>query len=152
LQAFFDTEQIEWYSTPLTLASIGIVREDNRELYLVNDHGIKRGKTGPWFKKNVWPQLENEPKVSPAAVATAVLAFLAPVTELVTRGGKNDWKLLDEMIGAAWFYKTDIENIWQVRGRPKLPDRAVKAHHALIDARWYRTLYFSLNPQFARAA
>ena len=146
MQAFFDTEQIEWFSTPLTLASIAIIREDGRELYLVAEHGIARGKTGPWFKKNVWPQLENEPKVALAEISERVSEFLVPVNELITRGGANDWKLLDKMIGPSWFYQTDIDKIWNVRGRPKLPDRAVKAHHALIDARWYRTLYFHLNP------
>lgn len=152
MQAFFDTEQIQWHSVPLTLASIAILREDGRELYLVNDHGISRGKTGPWFKKNIWPQLENEPKVSPTEVSERVSEFLLPVTELITRGGKNDWKLLDELIGPSWFYQTDIDNIWNVRGRPRLPIQPVKAHHALIDARWYRKLYFILNPYWSIAA
>lgn len=151
MKAFFDTEQIQWHSVPLTLASIGVLREDGRELYLVADHGISRGKTGPWFKKNVWPQLEHEPKLPPSVISEQVSEFLIPVSELITRGGKNDWKLLHQLVGPAWFYQTDIDNIWNVRGRPRLPERAVKAHHALIDARWYRTLYFHLNPYWLAA-
>jgi hypothetical protein len=152
LQAFFDTEQIQWYSVPLTLASIGIIRDDGRELYLVAEHGIPRGRVGPWFKKNVWPQLENEPKVAISEIATQVRTFLGPVGELITRGGDNDWKLLDGLIGSAWFYKTDIDHIWNVRRQPRLPERQHKAHHALIDARWYRTLYQHLNPSSMRRA
>jgi hypothetical protein len=152
LQAFFDTEQIKWYSVPLTLASIGIVREDGRELYLVANHGIPRGRVGPWFKKNVWPQLENEPKVPLSEIADRVGEFLLPVSELITRGGDNDWKLLDQMIGPSWFLKTDIDHIWNARRKPRLPERPFKSHHALIDAKWYRTLYFRLHPYWSIAA
>lgn len=152
MRAFFDTEHIEWYSTPLTLASIGIVREDGRELYLVAEHGISKSRSGPWFRKNIWPQLENEPKVSLAEVSDRVGEFLLPVEELITRGGRSDWKLLKDLIGQPWFLTTDIDDIWQVRRRPRLPIQTHKAHHALIDAKWYRKLYFHLHPYWSIAA
>ncbi len=152
MRAYFDTEFIQWFSTPLTLASIGIVRDDGRELYRVANHGISRSKTGPWFRKNIWPQLENEPKFSPAEISDAVAEFLIPVSELVTRGGDSDWKLLDQLVGPAWFTRTDIDHIWNGRKCPRLPIRKHKAHHALIDARWYRTLYDHLEPIWYRAA
>jgi hypothetical protein len=119
---------------------------------LVANHGIPRGRVGPWFKKNVWPQLENEPKVPLSEIADRVGEFLLPVSELITRGGDNDWKLLDQMIGPSWFLKTDIDHIWNARRKPRLPERPFKSHHALIDAKWYRTLYFRLHPYWSIAA
>lgn len=144
MRAFFDTEHVRWKSTPLTLASIGIIRSDGRELYLVSSE-LRRSKAGPWFKKNVWPHLEREPKVSLAEMSDAVQEFLIPVSQMVTRGGQNDFKLLEQLAGPAWFRQTDIETIWTNRGRPLLPRQMVKAHHALADARWYRTLFYHLH-------
>lgn len=139
MRAFFDTEHIKIYSTPLTLASIGILREDGEQLYMVSSE-FKRSKSGAWFKKNVWPHLADEYRFTTDEIAFAVQSFLTPVRQLVTRGGKNDWPLLTKLLGGLPYSKIDIEKAWDFVGRPILPSHEGR-HHAMDDAHYHRDLY-----------
>jgi len=145
MKAFYDTEHGAFHR-PLMLASIGIVREDGRELYMVSAE-CKRRAGGPWFVKNIWPLIEHAPKHSLAAISEAVSDFLIPVSQIVTRDGKNDRNLLEQLIGPLWFQHIDIQPAWTRKSptdRPKL-ERPNK-HHALEDAKFYRSLFYILYP------
>ncbi len=160
MRAYFDTEHVMFKSTPLTLASIGIVREDGAELYMVSGD-FKRSVAGPWFKRNVWPGIAEYEKHSQAEIANAVSEFLSPVDEIVTCSGLNDFKILAELVGEFWFSTFDLHDAWRaehttvVDGKkftPPMPKQTRKKHHALEDARWHRTLYkMTTQPELAAA-
>lgn len=57
MKYWYDTEFVE-DGTAIDLVSIGIVAEDNRELYLVSsEFDQAKLKANPWLVKNVWPSL-----------------------------------------------------------------------------------------------
>lgn len=144
MRAFYDTEHGQFFS-PLVLASIGIVREDGRELYMVSAE-CKRRAGGPWFVKNIWPTIEHAPKHSLAAISEAVSEFLIPVSQIVTRDGGNDRKLLEQLVGPLWFQHIDLQGNWnnkRPQDRPKL--ERVNKHHALADAKYHRELFYMLK-------
>ncbi|MBX9392243.1 3'-5' exoribonuclease [Streptomyces sp. TRM72054] len=62
MRVFYDTEFIDDGKT-IDLISIGMVREDGRELYAVSSEFNSFALlTNPWLRKNVWPSL---PTVGP---------------------------------------------------------------------------------------
>lgn len=140
MRAFYDTEfgQHNKEST-LIFASIGIVREDGRELYMISSE-CNGNRGGSWFRRNIWPTLKDQPiKHTIAEIALAVQEFLIPVNEVVTRSGHTDKIILENLVGPLWFNHLDVDPIWQRRGRPRLPPRENK-HHALADAKFYRII------------
>lgn len=147
MRAYFDTEHVKIYSTPLTLASIGIIRDDGESLYMVSAD-FKRSKAGSWFKKNVWPHLEPEDKFPFDEIARTVQLFLTPVTQMVTRNGDNDFQLLKNMLGWLPFMPVDIEKIWRGLGEPPLQKHQGR-HHALDDAIYHRELFTQLQGMLA---
>jgi hypothetical protein len=142
MRAYLDTEHTQLFRHPLTLASIGITREDGQELYLVSN-GVRKKHMGPWFKKNVWPHIVDAEKTCFTVIGMQVKRFMRPVTEVIVRGGKNDFTILEALLGEFWFAKIDLEKPLEAL-RGKLPPRNAR-HHALEDARHLRTLHTILQ-------
>lgn len=142
MRAYFDTEFIEIYSTPLTLASIGILREDGEQLYMVSSEFSKR-KSGGWFKKHVWPHLADEYKHTIDEIAFAVQVFMQPVREIIVRQGEKDFTLLEQLTGKLPLRKIDLEKVWERVGKPEVPKRGDR-HHALDDAYYHREMFEKL--------
>lgn len=142
MRAFFDTEYIEIHSTPLTLVSIGIVREDGEQLYMVAS-GWRKRTGGSWFKKNVWPHVAEDYKHTFDEIAMAVQVILQPVREIAVRQGKNDFVLLERLAGQLPMRKIDLEKVWVRVGKPQVPKRGDR-HHALDDAFYHREMFEQL--------
>lgn len=139
MRAFYDTEYAQHRGPPY-LASIGIVRDDGRELYLVSAE-CKRRKGGSWFRKNVWPLIENAPKHSLESISERVSEFLIPVYQIVTKNGDTDRRLLEQLIGPLWFEHYDLG------GKKRSDLQSEIKHHALADARYHRQLFYSTRPR-----
>jgi hypothetical protein len=140
MRAYFDTEYARISKKKISLASIGIIRDDGQQLYFISASSTYNPEDW-WFKKNVRRHLKG-PRHSLREIASAVQEFLIPVHELVTRDGIHDYALLQDLTGPFWFKPTDIQDLWRSRGKPQLPKRPKKhRHHALEDAEFYKSLY-----------
>lgn len=146
MRIFFDTEHDDFLGRPLQLASIGLLREDGQKLYMVSEE-LRRKSVGPWFRRHVWPTLQDEDKHPLDFISFAVQCFISDATELVTRGGRKDFDLLERMVGPAWFRQTDLERLWVDLDKPPQPKRQ-GPHHAMADAHFHQHLFHHLQ-QFA---
>lgn len=140
MKAYFDTEFAHTGRKQVSFVSIAIIRDDGQKLYLVSNEFEYRPEDW-WFRKNVLKSLEPE-RFSLSTISEEVQAFLVPVREVVTREGGQDFRLLEQLVGPSWFQNTDINALWELRGRPTLPKRPKnRRHHALVDAEFYKSLY-----------
>lgn len=140
MKAYFDTEFAHISMKRVSLVSIAIIRDDGQRLYLVSNE-FKYRPEDWWFKKNVLKVLEDT-RHPLSHIEERVQLFLIPVCEVVTREGGHDFKILEQLVGPSWFQNTDINKLWELRGKPELPKRPKKQrHHALVDAEFYKSLY-----------
>ena len=164
MRYFYDTEFIENGRT-IDLISIGVVAEDGREFYAVSNE-FDASAAGPWVKRNVLPLLP--PRPNPVWMGRAQMRdrrydFLVP------RGAtRKDWPELWAWLGAydhvaiaqLWgdmtklprempHFTRELRQLWEMAGRPRLPEAPSKAHDALVDARFnavkYRLSMAALN-------
>ncbi len=154
MRAFFDTEYFtrgRKSGLKTTFAAIAVVRDDGQELIRVSKD-FDPEAAGWFFKYKVWKRMGGLPRSSVADIAEQVREFLSGVTMLVTREGGLDRRVLEELIGPWTRAYCDIEKVWQGFGCPPLPDRGKKNHHPLEDARWHKTMYYSvLQPELVAA-
>lgn len=154
MRYWFDTEFIEDGKT-ITLLSIGIVAEDDRELYLENKAADLR-KANTFVKQFVLPQLhfpscdcskeEGCPARNPLQMRRAVQKFCSgDKPEFWAYFGAYDWVALCQLFGRmidlpnGWpMYVNDVKQLANARGDPRLPALGKDEHHALADARWTR--------------
>lgn len=142
---WFDTEFIEDGKT-IDLISIGLVREDGRELYLENvecDHS----RASDWVQENVLPHLAGV-RSSREYIADTVVAFVGDSPEFWGYYADYDWVVLCQLFGTmmdlpkGWpMYCRDIKQMCDSLGNPRLPEQGEGEHHALADARWNRKAY-----------
>lgn len=174
MKYFFDTEFDE-DATGVELISIGIVSDDGREFYAVNNE-YDQSRASPWLEKHVIPQLF-EPMNRPYEertkyihsnlhhIAHEVHQFCPPAgeewsfgtTEFWAYYGAYDWYLLCRLMGGmlntpkGWpYYFKDIiqlsDHLRIVRGL--LPPDGEDEHNALADARWNKTAYDKIKSMF----
>mgnify|MGYP000718740215 CR=1 FL=1 len=87
MKYWFDTEFIE-YPCTIDLISIGIVSEDNRELYLISSE-YDESKADPWVKKNVISKLGDIDPVSREEIKKQIIKFIG-VLPLLPLAFDND--------------------------------------------------------------
>ena len=161
MRYWFDTEFVEDGKT-IELISIGIVAEDDREYYAINQ-GCDFSRASQWVKDNVIAQLPlrnvnlSDPSISPrikseslawkskSAIASEVLEFVG--------GGKKpefwayyadyDWVVFCQLFGTMMdlpggfpMYCRDVKQECDRLGNPDLPEQCEGKHNALADARW----------------
>lgn len=149
MKVFFDTEFIEDGRT-IDLISIGLVREDGDELYLISNE-FDESRACPWVRENVLshlPKTIDVPRHSRAEIARQVRLFVCDIKpEFWAYYADYDWVVLCQLFGrmidlpSGWpKYCRDLKQLADDLGI-KLPKQIEDEHHALADARWVRDSY-----------
>ena len=145
MRYFYDTEFIEDGNT-IQLVSIGIVSERGEEYYAVSTE-FDPHRANAWVRKNVLNKLPPRSASvwkSNAQIRREVLRFLT------TDGRPDLWawvgaydhvvlvQLWGDMSGLLQHlprFTHELKQLWEMVGRPKLPDVPKGNHDALVDAR-----------------
>lgn len=169
VQYFYDTEFIENGRT-IDLVSIGVVAEDGREFYAVSKE-FDANAAGPWVRRNVLPLLPPKSDaawMSRAQIRDRLYEFLLPGQRPGRPLPRSEWPELWAWLGAydhvalaqLWgdmtklpreipHFTRELRQLWEMAGRPRLPEVPSKAHDALVDARFnvvkYRLSMEKLN-------
>lgn len=161
---YLDTEFIEDGKT-IDLISIGVVSEDNRELYLQNIE-VDLFKASPWVKENVFPSLQglgvgegvytkdSRYWVSRREIKNQLLSFIGDdKPSFWGYYSSYDWVCLCQLFGTMMdlpkhfhLYCLDLKQLVNQLGNfrlPKPPKR--KEHNALEDAKWIRDSYLYIK-------
>ncbi len=166
IKYFIDTEFIENGST-IDLISIGIVCDDGREYYVLNNE-CDHSKASDWVKKNV---LECLPKMplsnsyqegwrSKNEIAKDILEFVGWNKDKphFNQGKKPefwgyycdyDWVVFCQLFGTMMdlptgfpMYCMDVKQLAMSKGNPRLPTQnEFEQHHALFDAQHIKTCW-----------
>jgi len=147
---WFDTEFIEDGKT-IDLLSIGIVSEDERELYLEISE-TDWSKASQWVKDNVLVNLGRGPTVGKEEARLRVLDFIrGDKPEFWAYYADYDWVALCQLFGTMMdlpkgfpMYCRDIKQWCDQLGNPKLPKQNKGEHHALADAKWNKKAWVFL--------
>jgi hypothetical protein len=173
LKYFIDSEFIENGIT-IDLISIGIVCEDGRELYLINNE-CDLSKANDWVKENVIAQLPPSTKVNDPLwthrlnIQRAVADFMGavlpndnswryvlaedkPKPELWGYYSAYDHIVLCQLFGTMMdlprgfpMYTMDLKQWCKQLGDPELPAQGKGEHSAIFDARWNRDVWHFLD-------
>lgn len=147
MRVFFDTEFIEDGRT-IDLISIGLVREDGDELYLISSE-FDESKASDWVRENVLVHLAKQidiPRHPRSHIKELITNFLwdDPSPEFWAYYAAYDWVAFCQLFGrmidlpAGWpKYCRDLKQLADSRG-VTLPPPVGTEHHALADARWVR--------------
>lgn len=142
---FLDTEFIERPHT-IDLISIGLVRDDGRELYAESSE-VDWSQASPWVLDNVRPHLTG-PVMPRAEIARQVREFAPPAERPEFWGyyADYDWVVFCWLFGTMMdlpdgypMFCHDLKQWASQLGVDSLPEQADVEHHALADARWNRT-------------
>ncbi|HEU0190895.1 MAG TPA: polyadenylate-specific 3'-exoribonuclease AS [Mycobacterium sp.] len=147
MRYFYDTEFIEDGRT-IELISIGVAAEDGREYYAVSTE-FDPERAGSWVRSHVLPKLP--PPASPlwcsrSRIRSDLEAFLrvggSEPIELWAWVAAYDhvalcqlWGTMPDLPPAIPRFTRELRQLWEDRGRPKLPPRSPGSHDALVDAR-----------------
>lgn len=174
MKIFYDTEMVErGRDIPIQLVSIGMVREDGQELYLINEECLSNVARHPWLSVNVWPYLparaddggifewdkdhEDYDRVMALdRLAERVREFITEVEdpELWAWYSAYDHVVLAQLFGTMAelpsgipMFTHELVQVWESLDRPQLPLQEGE-HHALNDARWAKDAYLWItDPQ-----
>jgi len=153
---FYDTEFIEDGET-IDLISIGVVAEDGREFYAVSKE-FDASQAGDWVRRNVLNQLPPKSDarwMDRATLRRKLYEFFLPDHVPGQRLAQQDRPELWAWVGAydhvvlaqLWGDMTglprelprfthELKQLWEMAGRPRLPESPSNAHDALADARF----------------
>lgn len=160
MKYFLDTEFNEDGRT-IDLISIGIVCDDGREFYAVNQEA-ELHRVNDWVRANVLPHLPKygDPAwMTRAQINAGIRNFVGPHAKGVTSGPEfwayyadYDWVALCQLFGAMvklpdYFpkYCNDLKQLAVSKGVAELPQMTTGEHDALNDARWNRDMYAYLT-------
>ena len=159
MKYFLDTEFIEaGRYKPITLISIGIVREDGEQFYAVSADFRDRDGSD-WVKSNVLPRLwsiqpiERQFKMPVAEIALQVRAFIGDdKPEFWGYYADYDWVVFCQMFGAmidlpkGWpRYCHDLKQLADEMEDTRIPKQGADEHNALRDAYWNWEAYRYLD-------
>ena len=167
---FYDCEFLEDGKT-IELISIGIVCDDGREFYAEQAHPFRtlmEIQKSQWLVENVVPSLKTIgiSKVTgtlyqdidgwfyPNEIRDQLLEFTKGTwPEFWAWYGAYDHVALCQLFGRMVdlpkhfpMFTRDIRQLWEAKGRPKLPEQEVGKHNALEDARHNKVMYDFLEP------
>ena len=174
MRVYYDTEFLEDGRT-IELISIGLVTEDGREYYAVNqDMPWRRILRHDWLRANVVPSLpvmrhdgirpfrkpfldRAHPDVkSRGLIADEVRAFLqaTPDVELWASYGAYDHVVLCQLWGSMVdlpdgvpMYTHDLQQEVDRLGNPPVPEQADGHHNALADARHVKVMAEAISAE-----
>ncbi len=155
MRVFFDTEFYE-DGKVIDLLSIGLVREDGDELYLVSsDFDVPRARTSIWLVDNVLPHIPDDfPRHPRSHIAELIVNWLwdVPKPEFWAYYADYDWIALCQLYGRM----IDLPKGWPMYCRDlkqradeldlTLPPHSGVEHHALADARWVKQAFDFCQP------
>jgi hypothetical protein len=160
---FLDGEFMEDGKT-IDLLSLGLVAQDGRELYLINN-SVDQAKANDWVKANVIPQLWSDVGYAKPNCYCSRPQIADYVKEMVGTDPRPtfwgyyadyDWVAFCQLFGTMMdlpkgfpMYCRDIKQLCDMLGNPNLPKQGKGEHHALLDARWNKAAYDFLI-QYAR--
>ena len=157
MRFWFDTEFIEDGKT-IDLISIGIVAEDGRTFYAINNE-CDYDRASDWVHDNVIVHLKahTESWLNRLEIRDAVLAFVGTDRpELWAYYADYDWVVLCQLFGTmmdlpkGWpMYCRDVKQLCDERGNPALPEQGKGEHHALADAKWTKAAWEFLQAKQA---
>jgi hypothetical protein len=159
MRYWFDTEFYE-HDDKIDLISIGLVAEDDRELYLQCYEADYQHLT-PWLLDNVWSKLtlcKREAKPHPqcdiscpwlsrTAIAARIKKYIAEDERPEFWGyyADYDWVIFCQIFSGMLalpknypMYCRDLKQFVDQLGNPRLPKQTAGEHNALWDARWTR--------------
>ncbi len=148
MKYFLDTEFIEnGPMFPLIPLSVGIVCEDGRDFYVVNEDAPLT-LANDWVKANVIPHLGG-PKVAVNEIGPGIISWLSDQKpEFWGYYADYDWVVFCQLFGSmvnlpkGWpMYCRDLKQLCDSLGNPKLPKQTSTEHNALADAKWNRVVY-----------
>ena len=152
MKYFIDTEFIE-YPCTIDLISIGIVREDGKELYCISNE-FDSSEASDWVKNNVLTKLPDAREcnlyMSRETIKGMILEFTRkdPNPEFWGYYCDYDWVVFCWLFGSMVdlpkkfpMYCRDLKQLCDSIGNPKLPEQGEGEHNALEDARWIRSSY-----------
>lgn len=172
MRIFYDMEFVErGRDLPLRLVSVGMVCDDGRELYLINEECLSDVARHPWLSFNVLPHLPAKGTIAGGilewdrehadyervlpldTLVTFVREFMVETRdlELWAYYGAYDHVVLCQLFGSMaelpsgipmWTHELMQE--WERAGRPTLPPM-IGEHNAINDARWARDLHVELT-------
>lgn len=156
MRYFYDTEFIE-DGEYIDLVSVGVVAEDGREFYAVSTE-FDPTQAGPWVRKNVLNQLpprSDSAWMDRATLRKKLYEFLLPGhtpgqrlsaserPELWAWVGAYDhvviaqlWGDMSQLPPEMPRFTRELKQLWEMAGRPRLPEPPTNAHDALADARF----------------
>lgn len=169
MKTFYDTEFFETgHKHPVRFISLGAVREDGEELYLItnNLYTLNRANQNKWMAENVirhlpvklnshgslsWDiQHPDYHHVLPNEVIAGLWRdFVTEVDkpELWAYYGAYDHVVVSQLFGRMIdlptgmpMYTMDLKQRWHREGQPQLPEQVDGAHKALDDARWNKVV------------
>lgn len=168
MKYFFDTEFHE-DASGVELISIGIVADDGREFYAINNEYDPKRAT-EWLKQNVIANLIPKglvvtPFLAPDEIGAAIRGFCYPASEEWAYGTTEfwgyyaayDWYLLCRLMGGmlntpkGWpYYAKDVIVLADHLRIPRaaLPPDPQDEHNALADARWNKAAYDAIRAMF----
>jgi hypothetical protein len=159
MKYFLDTEFIERGSYyPLELLSVGIVAEDDRTLYIVNNEA-DLSHANAWVRQNVLPHLRTSlALILPLSeIRYAILNFVGKDEhpQFIAYYADYDWVVFCQIFGTmidlpAHFpkYCWDLKQRCMDLGNPRLPqpsELGETEHNALADARWNKRMWELLD-------
>ena len=166
MNIFYDTEFLErGYKYPIDLISIGMVSEDGKELYLINedaplddiyDHGWLLDNVVPHLPLQMTPHWDKDHPLYGTVVPRSVIADC--VKDFVLGSGIDPqlwawYGAYDHVVLAQLFntmselpdgfpmWTNDLKQEVERLGNPRLPSKGQTEHDALEDARWVKKSY-----------
>lgn len=150
MKIWLDTEFVEDGRT-IDLISIGMMREDNKGLYMQNVE-CDLTRASPWVKDNVIPHLTKSAHLPYVAnrreIAAQIRLFAGEKPEFWAYYADYDWVVLCQLYGTmmdlpeGWpMFCRDVKQFCVDLGDPKLPEAKNVEHHAYADACWTREAY-----------
>ena len=151
MRYFYDTEFIEDGRT-IELISIGVVAEDGREYYAVSTE-FDPQRAGSWVRANVLPKLpppasqvwrsrrqirldlEEFFGISRGEDGTEPIELWAWVAAYDHVALCQLWGPMTALPQPIPRFTRELRQLWDDRGRPRMPPRPHNAHDALVDAR-----------------
>lgn len=173
MRIFYDCEFVErGRDLPIQLVSIGLIREDNQRLYLINEECLSNVMKHPWLSVNVVPYLpihmdssiifewsrehwEYDNVVALDKLVMQVREFVqaTPNAELWAYYGAYDHVVFCQLFGSMAelpagipMFTHELQQLAEENPHIKLPPDPQAMHHALHDAQWVMDAYNRLRP------
>lgn len=172
MKVFYDCAFVErGRDLPIQLVSIGLIAEDGREFYGINEECLSNVTRHPWLSVNVAPFLpihfdgnfiyewdhghaEHDHVMALDQLAARLQRFLheTPDLELWAYYGAYDHVVMCQLFGSMAelpsgipMFTHELMQLIEIMQKIDLPPTPENTHHAMADARWVKQAYQRLT-------